>query len=88
MSQGDDPSISCRGACGKKVADPEAAGAAGWVYLQITRGYRCPDCEEDLRKASALVGMGDGAIQDLPPDSRGALPKETASGILPPALKG
>ena len=80
--------IGCRGGCGAKQADDEAAMHAGWLYLQITNGWRCGKCERELRAASSIVGMGDDAGDPLAPTDRGAIAKETASGIMAPAVRG
>lgn len=80
--------IGCRGGCGLKMADDDAASQAGWNYLEITKGWRCGTCERELRAASGIVGHGLDSGDDLAPDSRGALPKETASTITAPAVRG
>lgn len=80
--------VSCRGECGKTHPDEAAAEHAGWNYLWITKGWRCGDCARALHAAGQMSGT-DGMTQDtLPKDSRGALPKETASTILPASVKG
>lgn len=78
--------INCRSGCGVTMADEAAAIQAGWWYLQITRGWRCPSCDRELLNASSLVGTADETTDTLDPNSRGALPKETASTILPPTV--
>jgi hypothetical protein len=83
----DDISIRCRGQCGAVVADDRAALQAGWSYLQITAGWRCGACERELYAASHIVGTDTVTSDALDPKSRGALPKETASSILPPTVK-
>lgn len=80
--------IGCRGGCGAKQPDDAAAARAGWRYLEITKGWRCGSCERELAQASTMQGQGDGSVAELPPTDRGALPKETASTILAPAVKG
>lgn len=84
----DDTSIRCRGLCGSAVPDDEAALRAGWSYLQITAGWRCGSCERELRAAGRITGHDQADADTLAPDSRGALPKSTASTILPPSVKG
>lgn len=85
----DAPSIRCRGQCGSALPDDEAAQRAGWSYLQITAGWRCGACERALIEAAHLTGTPGGYSPDpLPSSSRGALPRETASSILPPSVKG
>lgn len=78
--------IRCRDECGATVPEDRIEGA-GWEYLEIQKAYRCTACWNQLRAASGQVGMGSGAVVDLPPDSRGAIRKETASGITPPSVK-
>lgn len=60
----------------------------GWSFLQITGGWRCGRCDGELQAASRMVGTDDQTTDTLPADSRGALPRETASGIVAPAVKG
>lgn len=80
--------LPCKGECGAKVADDEAATAAGWEYLSISGKYRCGKCTRELRAAGRMVGTEPGIFVDpLPADSRGALPKETASSISAPTVK-
>lgn len=81
-----DNGIGCRGGCGAKVVDEEAAQAAGWAFLEISKGYRCGACDRELRAANAIVGTDGQTLDALPPDSRGALPKETASTIAAPSV--
>lgn len=79
--------ITCRGECGIKQPSEEAALQAGWSHLEISNGWRCGACGRLLREAGSIVGT-DGVTEDrLAPDSRGALPKETASTILQPTVK-
>lgn len=84
----DTPTIRCRGLCGAALPDDEAALRAGWSYLQITTGWRCGLCERELRAAGGIAGHDQASEDALPPSSRGALPRETASSILPPSVKG
>lgn len=78
--------IGCRGGCGAKQPDDDAAALAGWRYLQITKGWRCGPCDRDLVAASSLRGQGADTGDALDPQDRGALPKETASSILAPSV--
>lgn len=81
-------SLGCRDSCGKIVVDEEAALQAGWHYLMITKQWRCGECARSLGLAQHLPGTPGAYRPDpLPPTSRGALSKETASGILPPSVK-
>lgn len=80
--------ITCRGQCGATAATDDEAMHRGWSFLQITGGWRCGRCEGELLAAGRLVGTDDQTADELPPDSRGALPRETASGIVAPAVKG
>lgn len=79
--------IACRGMCGAKVEDEDAATRAGWDYLSITAGYRCGTCGLALREAAKLPGTPDATVDTIAPHSRGAIKKETASTILPPTVK-
>ncbi len=79
--------ISCQDRCGASVADEMAAQQAAWTYLSITGRYRCTDCRRALAAAATMRGTDDETPDTLPRDSRGALPKETASTITPP-VKG
>ena len=83
----DASTIRCRDACGAARADEEACISAAWTYLQISKGWRCPKCAAALRDASGIVGTDAVTEDTLPPISRGSLPRETASTILPPSLK-
>lgn len=88
MSTPDTPPIRCRGLCDASVVDDEAALRAGWSYLQITAGWRCGPCGRALLAAAHFVGTDQpAAVDTLPPNSRGALPKETASTVLPPSVR-
>jgi hypothetical protein len=88
MSQDATPVVKCRGGCGKSHPTDDAAMHAGWTYLWITKGYRCGDCERELRAAGSIVGTDQITSDPLPKDSRGALPKETASTIMQPSVRG
>lgn len=83
-----DAFIGCRGGCGGKQPDDEAAARAGWRYLEITKGWRCGSCERALALASTMHGHGTDGGDALNPHDRGALPKETASTIMPPSVRG
>lgn len=72
--------IGCADQCGAQIQDYEQdALQAGWTHLTISNRWRCPNCMTTLQLAGRIVGT-DGVTKDrLPPGSRGALPKETAS---------
>lgn len=79
---------ACRDQCGAQVADDDAAIAAGWSCLSIAGGWRCGPCSRALALAAGVVGTPGAAFVDpLPPHSRGALPRETASTIAPSVVK-
>lgn len=81
--------ISCRDECGTRINDEIAAAIAGWSYLSITRSYRCGVCCRVLAAAFATVGreaLASDCVDRLDPRSRGALPRETASGITAPTV--
>lgn len=89
--------ICCRDGCGLEViganyAEAEKkAGDAGWAYQHIRGGgYRCGACERALLAAQTLAGApaAEAFVDRVPRHSRGALPKETASTILPPFASG
>ena len=82
-------SVACREgeACGKEVASEDEAMQAGWSWLAVAGGWRCGDCVQILLQAGAIVGTGGQTEDKLDPTSRGALPKETASSITPPAVR-
>lgn len=80
--------ISCCDACGRTTEDEMSAQRDTWAYLFITKRYRCPACHAALRAAAGITGTAVDKGDALPPDSRGALPKETASTILLPSVKG
>lgn len=85
----DDTRVRCRGLCGAAHTDENAALRAGWSCLQITAGWRCGACERALLAAGRMKGHDRPSDGDpLPLDSRGALPRETATSILAPAVKG
>jgi len=80
--------ISCSGGC-KALHLADEIDKSGWTFLEISGRYRCGACERELHAASFIPGTEPGEFVDaLPADSRGALPKETASSISPPSLKG
>lgn len=79
--------IRCRDACGAAVDDEKAALDAAWSYLSIAAAWRCPACDRALRQAAAIVGTDQVTEDTLPADSRGALPRETASTIHPPTVR-
>ena len=80
--------IRCRDQCGAEVADEGAAERAGWSCLQTTGGWRCGPCAGALYRASRMRGTDGHTPDTLPPASRGALPRETASTITAPSVKG
>jgi hypothetical protein len=83
--------IACSSGCGNKtwLNEKGEPAQAGWEYLSISARWRCGTCWRELRAASAFPGAPAGEFIDaIPPDSRGALPKETATTISPPVLKG
>lgn len=84
-----DAYIACRDECGAKVADGEAALQAGWAWLSIQGAWRCGACAGALYRASKIEGAPAPAtfVDPLPPGSRGALPKETASSIAAPVVR-
>jgi hypothetical protein len=80
--------IYCSAGCKRTVTDEEAATVAGWEQLSITMRWRCGACGRELAAASSIVGMVDAPFVDaLPADSRGALPRETASSIMAAAVR-
>lgn len=80
--------LKCRDGCGAAVEDESGAEAAGWSYLSIRAAWRCGPCARELYAASTLVGPPAAPFVDtLPPDSRGALRKETASTIAAPSVR-
>lgn len=77
--------IPCSAGCKRAELDP---GAAGWSQLEITGWWRCGACTRELHAASSLVGMNPEPFVDaLPADSRGALPRETATSIAAVAVR-
>jgi hypothetical protein len=79
--------IHCRDKCGTTMPDEAAALNAGW-WLPITGTFRCGACRRALDAASGLIGHAQQTQDALPPTSRGALSKETASSIVAPTVKG
>lgn len=89
--------IRCRDGCGLEVVAQTYADAeqkcndAGWSYQHIRGGgYRCGTCERALLGAQTIPGAPaqEDFVDQVPPRSRGALPKETASTIVPPFRPG
>lgn len=80
--------LMCRDECGASVADDERALAAGWSYLSIRGAWRCGSCAHALSAAYQITGTPapSGFVDPLPPASRGALRKETASTIAAPVV--
>lgn len=81
----DDPTVRCRDRCGRSQPNEDAALQAGWSWLSIAGGWRCGPCGGALAAAARLRGPDELPRDALPPDSRGALTRETASSITPPA---
>lgn len=80
--------MNCRDNCGREVADEDDAMQAGWTLLAVAGGYRCGTCSRTLREASFITGdLNPDFVDTLPADSRGALPKETASTIFPSVVR-
>lgn len=88
QNQAEPVMLRCHDRCGREVLDVDAAMQAGWSYLSITARWRCGPCGAALRAASSMVGQGEGTVDALPPESRGALRKATADTIVIPYLKG
>lgn len=80
--------IACRDECGARVADDESALAAGWSYQSIRGAWRCGACAYALSAAYQITGTPAPTefVDPLPPGSRGALRKETASTIAAPVV--
>ncbi len=83
------PPVSCRDACGATAENDDAALAKGWTSLQTTNGWRCGSCSRMLRLAGAMPGRAADTtfVDRLPRTSIGALKRETASSILPVAVR-
>lgn len=45
--------IGCRDECGRKVASPEEAEAKAWRMMEVSRGWRCPECARALAEVNA-----------------------------------
>ena len=79
--------VGCRDGCGRSYATEEEPTQQGWSWLPIVRGWRCPECRRALEAARSIEPLAAGEFLDpLPPTSRGALPKETASTIVAPTV--
>lgn len=85
--------VNCRDGCGTYVefsdnANLETAAteltAAGWGWLSSVSRWRCPGCIERLNTVTAALAADPDFADKLDPRSRGALPRNTASTILPP----
>lgn len=59
MEPDDGDLIRCRDGCGRSFVSPGAA-AAGWRFLDIAKGWRCPDCVRKLDRANASLGDDQG----------------------------
>lgn len=77
--------VGCSDSCGTQTDDPLQAG---WSFLVISTRWRCGPCAAALRRVVGIVGGPGSTADDLPNDSRGALPKATAHTILPHSVKG
>lgn len=79
--------LSCRDGCGAtaEAASDAEAERLGWRLLAVAGGWRCGSCVGELLRAGQILGNSAPSEDVLPPTSRGALPKETASTITPPA---
>jgi hypothetical protein len=80
--------LGCSDSCGAQVPDDTAAMQAGWSFLVISTRWRCGPCAAALRRVVGIVGGPGSTADNLPNDSRGALPKATAHTILPHSVKG
>jgi hypothetical protein len=81
--------INCVDGCGTPGCQHEdEALDRVWHHLEISDRWRCADCTRALREAASLVGTDSITVDKLPADSRGALPKETASTIYPVSVRG
>jgi hypothetical protein len=81
------PRIACADACGASLPEAEI-NQHGWQFLEIQRRYRCPACFRALRAAAGIKGTTRAPfVDEIAPDSRGALRKETASTIAAPSVK-
>lgn len=47
-----EPDIRCVDGCGTTAMTEMEAQRAGWLAMQITRGYRCPKCGTQLSLAN------------------------------------
>jgi hypothetical protein len=79
--------IKCNEDCGATKDDVTQAEDAGW-FLPVARIFRCIACQRTMAEAGRLVGQGQPTADQLPPDSRGALPKATGHTITPPSVRG
>lgn len=80
--------VNCYDTCGASQPSEDAAMQAGWTYLSIAGKWRCGACAGALYRASSTRGHSGSTPDTLDKHSRGALPKETASTITPPSVKG
>jgi rubredoxin len=80
--------IVCAYGCNTKLPDDQAAMAAGWSYLMISRRWRCPKCDAALLAAANMPGVANQSVDPLAPDDRGGLPNPKGFGIVPVAVKG
>lgn len=81
------PRLSCLGGCGKSWADQDEATIAGSEFLAVARAWRCGACTRELLQVSIIRGEHGYSGDDLPKDSRGALPKNTSATIVEPRVR-
>lgn len=86
--------VNCRDGCGTfepfapEVSAEEASDALlaiGWLFLASVSRWRCPACKDRLDNVIAASVNDPDFADKLDPRSRGALPRNTAVTILPPA---
>ena len=81
--------IACGDACGAELTTPVTeVDRIPWLWLPVANKYRCGACQRALQTASSIEGVEQHPFVDnVPKDSRGALPKETASTISPISVR-
>ena len=86
--------VNCRDGCGTFEEFPigtlleEATSrlnACGWSFLASVARWRCPGCYVRLSEVAASLAADPNFADKLDPRSRGALPRNTAVTIVPPA---
>lgn len=94
MSKQEVQVVNCRDGCGTfsefafgTVLEEAAVelSAAGWTFLASVARWRCPACGERLTAVTASLASDPDFADKLDPRSRGALPRNTAVTIVPPA---